>query len=175
MTLPRSPSTARRNASSPQMAARLFPWYTTSPGQRRWPRLIPAGLSIPPMNMMAAQSGCRSVPDGYLSDLTTFAERGEFASVTDTTGNVYIAAGQVYKYDVTGRQTELIKVPRTAYGPHHRPERSGYPVHHRPSLAICSDDPVNRPPPAGPKPAFRSTAGRRPNHDRMLYILTTKN
>ena len=55
-------------------------------------------------------------PDGYLSDLTTFAERGEFASVTDTTGNVYIAAGQVYKYDVTGRQTELIKVPERPTG-----------------------------------------------------------
>ena len=50
-------------------------------------------------------------PDGYLSDLTTFAERGEFASATDTTGNVYIAAGQIYKYDATGKQTELIKVP----------------------------------------------------------------
>ena len=55
-------------------------------------------------------------PDGYLSDLTTFAERGEFASVTDTTGNVYIAAGQIYKYDVTGRQTELIKVPERPTG-----------------------------------------------------------
>jgi sugar lactone lactonase YvrE len=55
-------------------------------------------------------------PDGYLSDLTTFAERGEFASVTDTEGNVYIAAGQIYKYDVTGRQTELIKVPERPTG-----------------------------------------------------------
>jgi sugar lactone lactonase YvrE len=55
-------------------------------------------------------------PDGYLSDLTTFAERGEFASATDTMGNVYIAAGQIYKYDVTGRQTELIKVPERPTG-----------------------------------------------------------
>jgi sugar lactone lactonase YvrE len=55
-------------------------------------------------------------PDGYLSDLTTFAERGEFASATDTTGNVYIAAGQIYKYDATGKQTELIKVPERPTG-----------------------------------------------------------
>ena len=64
-------------------------------------------------------------PDGYLSDLTTFAERGEFASATDTTGNVYIAAGQIYKYDVTGRQTELIKVPERPTGLTIRPKDPG--------------------------------------------------
>jgi sugar lactone lactonase YvrE len=54
--------------------------------------------------------------EGYLSNLTEFAERGEFASATDTTGNVYIAAGQIYKYDAAGKQTQLIKVPERPTG-----------------------------------------------------------
>jgi sugar lactone lactonase YvrE len=54
--------------------------------------------------------------EGYLSDLKPFAERGEFASATDATGNVYIAAGQIYKYDEKGQQTQLIKVPERPTG-----------------------------------------------------------
>jgi hypothetical protein len=49
--------------------------------------------------------------EGYVSDLKPFAERGEFDSATDSQGNVYIADGQVYVYDSTGKQTGLIKVP----------------------------------------------------------------
>jgi sugar lactone lactonase YvrE len=49
--------------------------------------------------------------EGYLSNLTHFAERGEFATTTDKSGNVYIAAGQIYKYDPAGHETGLIKVP----------------------------------------------------------------
>jgi sugar lactone lactonase YvrE len=55
-------------------------------------------------------------PEGYLSDLTYFAERGEFATATDKSGNVYIADGQVYRYDPRGRQTGLIKVPERPTG-----------------------------------------------------------
>ena len=54
--------------------------------------------------------------EGYLSDLTYFAERGEFGSATDKTGNVYIAAGQIYRYDPTGKQTALIRVPERPTG-----------------------------------------------------------
>jgi sugar lactone lactonase YvrE len=50
-------------------------------------------------------------PEGYLSDLKYFAERGEFDSATDDKGNVYIADGQVYVYDSTGKQIGVIKVP----------------------------------------------------------------
>jgi hypothetical protein len=50
-------------------------------------------------------------PQGYVSTLKYFAERGEFASVTDTKGNVYIADGQVYVYDSKGNQIRIIKVP----------------------------------------------------------------
>lgn len=50
-------------------------------------------------------------PQGYVSNLKYFAERGEFDSATDDKGNVYIADGQVYVYDPTGRQTGVIKVP----------------------------------------------------------------
>jgi hypothetical protein len=50
-------------------------------------------------------------PEGYLSDLTYFAERGEFSVITDKSGNVYIADGEVYRYDPQGKQTSLIKTP----------------------------------------------------------------
>jgi hypothetical protein len=48
-------------------------------------------------------------PEGYLSNLTYFAERGEFSSVTDKSGNVYIADGEIYRYDPQGKQTQLIR------------------------------------------------------------------
>jgi sugar lactone lactonase YvrE len=54
--------------------------------------------------------------EGYLSDLIYFAERGEFASATDKTGNVCIAAGQIYRYDAAGKQTGLIRVPERPTG-----------------------------------------------------------
>ncbi|MEO3403616.1 glycosyl hydrolase family 28-related protein [Mucilaginibacter sp. CAU 1740] len=54
--------------------------------------------------------------EGYISDLKYFAERGEFASTTDALGNVYIADGQVYIYDSTGKQTGEIKVPERPTG-----------------------------------------------------------
>ena len=54
--------------------------------------------------------------EGYLSGLAYFAERGEFASATDKAGNVYIAAGQIYRYDPAGRQTGTIKVPERPTG-----------------------------------------------------------
>jgi hypothetical protein len=50
-------------------------------------------------------------PQGYLSNLKYFAERGEFDSATDNKGNVYIADGQIYVYDSTGKQINVIKVP----------------------------------------------------------------
>jgi len=50
-------------------------------------------------------------PEGYLSGLIYFAERGEFSSVTDKSGNVYIADGEIYRYDPQGKQTRLIKTP----------------------------------------------------------------
>ena len=50
-------------------------------------------------------------PEGYLSDLTYFAERGEFSTITDKSGYVYIADGEVYRYDPQGKQTGLIPTP----------------------------------------------------------------
>jgi Pectate lyase superfamily protein/SMP-30/Gluconolactonase/LRE-like region len=50
-------------------------------------------------------------PDGYVSGLTYFAEKGEFGLTTDSQGNVYIADGQVYVFDPTGKQLKVIKVP----------------------------------------------------------------
>jgi sugar lactone lactonase YvrE len=55
-------------------------------------------------------------PEGYLSDLTYFAERGEFSSVADRSGHVYIADGEVYRYDPQGKQTGLIPTPERPTG-----------------------------------------------------------
>jgi sugar lactone lactonase YvrE len=49
--------------------------------------------------------------DGYLSNLTYFAEKGEFSVVTDREGNVYIADGEVYIYDRDGKAVGVIQVP----------------------------------------------------------------
>ncbi|HWB27275.1 MAG TPA: glycosyl hydrolase family 28-related protein [Chitinophagaceae bacterium] len=49
--------------------------------------------------------------DGLVSNLAPFAEKGEFSSAVDDKGNVYIADGQVYVFDKTGRQVKVIHVP----------------------------------------------------------------
>jgi hypothetical protein len=48
---------------------------------------------------------------GYLSNLTYFAEKGEFSSVPDQSGQVYVADGDVNVFDSKGNQTELIRIP----------------------------------------------------------------
>ncbi len=54
--------------------------------------------------------------EGYLSALTYFAQRGEFATTSDDKGRVAIADGQVYLYDGEGRQTGVIKIPERPTG-----------------------------------------------------------
>lgn len=54
--------------------------------------------------------------EGYLSNLKYFAERGEFASATDTEGNVFIADGEIYEYNSAGNQINVIKVPERPTG-----------------------------------------------------------
>jgi hypothetical protein len=49
--------------------------------------------------------------DGALSDLKIFAYRGGESVAVDSRGNVYIAAGQIYVYDPTGKQIDTINVP----------------------------------------------------------------
>ena len=48
---------------------------------------------------------------GYLSNLTYFAEKGEFNAITDSKGNVYVADGEVYIYDAKGQQSGMIHIP----------------------------------------------------------------
>jgi hypothetical protein len=50
-------------------------------------------------------------PEGYVSDLKYFAEKGEFGTAVDDGGNVYIADGQIYVFDPSGKQINMIKVP----------------------------------------------------------------
>ena len=53
---------------------------------------------------------------GFLSQLSYFAQRGEFASTTDPKGNVYIADGQVYVYDPAGTLINTLKTPERPTG-----------------------------------------------------------
>jgi len=48
---------------------------------------------------------------GYLSNLQYFAEKGEFSSVTDSQGNVYVADGEIYVFNKEGKQTGFIHTP----------------------------------------------------------------
>ena len=50
-------------------------------------------------------------PDGTLTSPHVFAEEGEAGTAVDADGNVYVCAGNVFVYDRTGKQTDLIEVP----------------------------------------------------------------
>jgi hypothetical protein len=50
-------------------------------------------------------------PQGFLSNLVYFTEKGEFSAISDQKGNVYVADGEVYVFDKDGKQTGLIRVP----------------------------------------------------------------
>jgi hypothetical protein len=49
--------------------------------------------------------------DGKLTDLKVFAERGGESVAEDDAGNVYVANGQVFVYDKSGKQIAMIEVP----------------------------------------------------------------
>jgi sugar lactone lactonase YvrE len=64
-------------------------------------------------------------PDGTLTDLQRFADRGGECVAVDGNGNVYIANGQVFVYDAAGKQISRIDVPERPIdilfgGPGHR-------------------------------------------------------
>ena len=48
---------------------------------------------------------------GYLSNLTYFAEKGEFNAINDAMGNVFVADGDVYTFDAKSQQTGIIHIP----------------------------------------------------------------
>ncbi len=54
--------------------------------------------------------------DGAISGLKLFTERGGAAVTTDSKGNVYIAAGQVFVYNPQGEQIATIEVPERPLG-----------------------------------------------------------
>src|SRR5947209_14882300 len=49
--------------------------------------------------------------DGALGDLRPFAERGGESVTVDANGNVYVANGQVFVYDASGKEIGRIDVP----------------------------------------------------------------
>jgi hypothetical protein len=50
-------------------------------------------------------------PDGSLADFKLFSNQGGEGVAADERGNVYIAAGQIYVYNPSGRLIETIEVP----------------------------------------------------------------
>jgi hypothetical protein len=50
-------------------------------------------------------------PDGTLSDLKPFAQRGGESAAVDSNGNVYVANGQIFVYSPAGKQIAQIDVP----------------------------------------------------------------
>jgi len=50
-------------------------------------------------------------PDGSLKNFRLFAELGGEGVTTDSRGNVYIAAGQIYVYDPAGKFIDTIEIP----------------------------------------------------------------
>ncbi len=50
-------------------------------------------------------------PDGALSDLRVFAQRGGESVAVDHNGNVYVADGQIFVYSPAGKQIAQIDVP----------------------------------------------------------------
>jgi sugar lactone lactonase YvrE len=50
-------------------------------------------------------------PDGTLSDLKPFAQRGGESAAVDSNGNVYVANGQIFVYSPVGKQIAQIDVP----------------------------------------------------------------
>jgi hypothetical protein len=54
--------------------------------------------------------------DGTLTELQAFADRGGESVAVDRKGNVYIANGQVFVYDPSGRAIGRIDVPERPIG-----------------------------------------------------------
>jgi hypothetical protein len=50
-------------------------------------------------------------PDGNLTDLQLFLNRGGESAATDSRGNVYLAAGEIFVYDPSGRLIDTINTP----------------------------------------------------------------
>lgn len=50
-------------------------------------------------------------PEGWVTHLRPFAEKGEFGTTTDGQGRVYIADGQVYVFDAAGKPVKELKIP----------------------------------------------------------------
>lgn len=49
--------------------------------------------------------------DGTLAEPQLFAEEGEVGTVVDADGRVYVGAGQIFVYDVAGREIDMLDVP----------------------------------------------------------------
>jgi sugar lactone lactonase YvrE len=77
------------------------------------------GLAAAPMNQafyVADEFGQKTwmfivLPDGSLANPKLFAEEGEAGITTDADGNVYVAAGNIFVFDRSGKQIDLIEVP----------------------------------------------------------------
>jgi sugar lactone lactonase YvrE len=97
--------------------------FTSTKPMRSFPPLIDItrayGLAKAPTNQpfyVADEIGQKTwafsvLPDGLLADAKLLAEEGEAGIATDMDGNVYVAAGNVFVFDQSGKQIDLIEVP----------------------------------------------------------------
>ena len=69
---------------------------------------------------MTSEDDCRTwsatVDKDFKLTPKLFADRGGNAVVSDADGNVYIAGGDVYVYDKTGKQIGTLETPERATG-----------------------------------------------------------
>jgi sugar lactone lactonase YvrE len=49
-------------------------------------------------------------PDGMLSNLREIHPRSEYSTAVDNNGNLYVADGQIFVYDTTGKEIDRISI-----------------------------------------------------------------
>ena len=86
-----------------RMALPSYQKYMTSHGQPVCLKHLPASLLMLPMNMIRRTVKLDVDAEGYVSNLKYFVEKGEFGTAEDSKGNVYIADGEIYVYDASGK------------------------------------------------------------------------
>ena len=99
---------------------------------------------------------------GYVSNLRTFAEKGEFSSVAGSNGDVYISDGDINVFNSEGRPKGIIHIPE-------RPNTITFGGNDRKTLFVTGRE-VFYSTKYEPHPAFKvlAVASADPDHDPMI-------